>query len=201
MQRVRIPSLLIVVASAISALSSLWAQAPEGAGAAKAKGKGKAVQAEAAPAPAPVPQVLRLVRPSTYLVTGHGSNSTFRVTPAGVILVDTKLPNPGDHERLVELIRGVTGQPVKFVISTNNKPASSGNNGKFQVAGAEVVTGDRKITLGGVETQVMRVGDAIVVFFPDAKLVAIGDLRDPNTLSVDWTLAIPSEGEPRYRGK
>jgi hypothetical protein len=101
--------------------------------------------------------VLRLVRANTYLVTGHGSNSTFRVTPQGVILVNTKLPAAGDYERLAELIHGVTAQPVKFVFNTSARPESNGNNSKFQ--GAEVVTTERTVTLGGAEARSVRVGD------------------------------------------
>src|SRR4051812_17033548 len=111
---------MLIAVFAVAATLALWAQAPpEGAGAAKGKGKGKAAVVEAKATPPPVPQVLRLVRPSTYLVTGHGSNSTFRVTPQGVFLVDTKNAGPGDYERLSALIRGITPQPVKFVMNTS----------------------------------------------------------------------------------
>lgn len=191
-----------VMVSMIVAVVSVWAQAanPDAAAAAKGKAaKGKAQQAEAAPTPPPVPQVLRLVRPNTYLVTGHGANSTFRVTSAGVILVDTKLPNPGDYERLVELIRGVTPQPVKFVVNTSAKAASSGNNAKFQAAGAEIVTGERTITLGDAQVRTIRAGDGLLVYFAGEKLLCVGDGAVTGGLNVDWTLAIPATGEPIYR--
>lgn len=191
------------IAAVILAVVSVWAQAtPEGAAAAKGKAtKGKAQQAEAAPTPPPVPQVLRLVRSNTYLVTGHGANSTFRVTASGVILVDTKLPNPGDYERLLELIRGVTPQPVKFVINTSAKPASSGNNAKFQAAGAEIVTAERTITLGDAQVRTIRAGDGLLVYFAGEKLVCVGDDAVAGGLNLDWTLAIPGTGEPKYRNQ
>ncbi len=188
----------------IAAAVALWAQAPpEGAGAAKGKAKaGRGVveaKAPAAPTPPPVPQVLRLVRANTYLVTGHGSNSTFRVTPQGVILVNTKLPAAGDYERLAELIRGVTAQPVKFVFTTNARPESNGNNAKFQ--GAEVVTTERTVTLGGAEVRSVRVGENTLVFFPSEKLLCLGDVSktDVAVSKLEWTLAIPNSGEPVYR--
>jgi glyoxylase-like metal-dependent hydrolase (beta-lactamase superfamily II) len=194
-QRIALGAAAIVVA-----VMTVWAQAPEGAGAAKGKaGKGKAAQPEAPLAPPPVPQVLRLVRQNTYLVTGHGSNSVFRVTPAGVILVDTKLPNAGDYERLMELIRGVTTQPVKFVINTSSKPASSGNNAKFQAAGAEIVTTERTLTLGDAQVRTIRAGDGLLVYFAVEKLLCLGEGAVAGGANLDWTLAVPAVGEPVYR--
>ena len=194
----RIFSLVLMISAAIA----LWAQAPpDGAGAAKAKGKGKAPAAEAKATPPPVPQVLRLVRPDTYLVTGHGTNSTFRVTPQGVLLVDTKLPAQGDYERLAELIRGITPQPVKFVFNTSARAEASGNNAKFQAAGADLVGGDRTVTLGAAEARAIKIGDAMIVYFPSTKLLCLGDVSKTNEVvqKLDWTLAIPSTGEPVYR--
>ena len=191
---------------AMVAALALWAQAPsEDPASGKAKAaKGKAGRgAAAAPAkaatPPPVPQVLRLVRANTYLVTGHGSNSIFRVTPQGVILVDTKLAGAGDYERLAELIRGITPQPVKFVLNTSSRPESSGNNAKFQAAGAQVT--DRTVTLGGAEARVIRVGESAVVYFPAEKLICLGDVSktDEAVQKLDWTLAVPGSGEPLYR--
>ena len=193
-------SLGTATAALIFAIVALWAQAPEGAGAAKGRaGKAKAAQPEAPPAPPPVPQVLRLLRQNTYMVTGHGANSVFRVTAAGVILVDTKLPNPGDYERLLELIRGVTPQPVKFVINTSSKPASSGNNAKFQAAGAEIVTTERTLTLGDAQVRTIRAGDGLLVYFAGEKLLCLGEGAVAGGANLDWTLAVPAAGEPVYR--
>jgi glyoxylase-like metal-dependent hydrolase (beta-lactamase superfamily II) len=186
----------------MGAAIALWAQAPpEGAGAGKAKGKGKAATVETKATPPPIPQVLRLVRPSTYLVTGHGANSTFRVTPQGVFLVDTKSAGPGDYERLAELIHGITPQAVKFVFNTSTRPEASGNNAKFQAAGAELVANERVVTLGGVEARAIKVGESMVVYFPAQKLICLGDVSKTNETvqKLDWTLAIPSSGEPVYR--
>lgn len=196
-----------------TAAFALWAQSSENAGAAKGKGKADAAakgkaknDAKAPPAPPAVPQVLRLLRPSTYLVTGHGANSVFRITPRGVLLVDTKLPAPGDYERLIELIRGVTPQPVKFVFNTSAKPESSGNNAKFQASGAEIVADARTVKLDTVETQVILFDGVAAVYFPADKLICLGDLytsATPETLNailkLDWTLAVPATGEPVYR--
>ncbi len=188
-------NLIVIVAASIA----VWAQAPP-EGAAKGNGKGKAA-VETKATPPPVPQVLRLVRPSTYLVTGHGTNATFRVTSKGVLLVDTKLAGAGDYERLAELIRGITPQPVKFVFNTSARPEASGNNAKFQAAGAEVVAAERNVVLGGVEARVVKVGANSIVYFPAEKLICLGDVAksDAAVQKLDWTLAIPSSGEPVYR--
>ncbi len=196
-----------VAVAMIAAVMALWAQAPpEGAGAAKGKGKaaGRGVveaKAPAPPTPPPVPQVLRLARANTYLVTGHGTNSVFRVTPQGVLLVDTKLANPGDYERLVELIKGITAQPVKFVFNTSAKPGASGNNSEFQASGAEVVAGERAVTLGGAEARAIRVGENTAVFFPAEKLIVLGEVaKTADAIAkLDWTLAVPASGEPTYK--
>lgn len=197
-----------------AAFAGLWAQTPQegaakgkgkGDSAAKGKGKGDA-KATAPPAPPVIPQVLRLMRPSTYLVTGRGTNSVFRVTSQGVLLVDTKAPLPGEYERLAELVRGITPQPVKFVFNTSTKPESLGNNAKFQASGAEIVTGQRSVKLDGAEARTLRFGEVTAVYFPTEKVICLGDLYTSRNaealdavLKLDWTLAVPSSGEPVYR--
>src|SRR4051812_24309777 len=122
----------------IAAIATLLAQAPEDGDAAKGKAggkgkgaakggaaKGKADDTKAPPAPPVIPQVMRLLRTDLYLVTGRGTNSVFRVTPQGVLLVDTKLGNSGEYERLIEYVRGITPQPVKWIVNTSAKPEAS----------------------------------------------------------------------------
>jgi hypothetical protein len=117
------------------------------------------------------------------------------------MLVDTKLPGAGDYERLAELIRGITPQPVKLVLNTSARPASNGNNAKFEAAGAEVVASERTVTLGGAEARAIRVGESTAIYFPVEKLICLGEVAKNNeaVLKLDWTLAIPSSGEPVYR--
>jgi glyoxylase-like metal-dependent hydrolase (beta-lactamase superfamily II) len=190
---------------AVAALATLLAQAPQDSGAAKGKAgakgggkgaaKGKADDTKAPPAPPVIPQVMRLLRTDTYLVTGRGTNSVFRVTPQGVILVDTKLANPGEYERLVEYIRGITPQPVKWIANTSAKPDASGNNPKFLSTGAALMSADRP------EAKLIKVGDNTAVFFPSEKVVVLGDVSktDPAIQKLEWTLAVPPNGEPTYR--
>ena len=88
---------------------------------------------------APQPQTIQQVKPNLYMVTGAGGNSTFRVTPDGVILVDGKLPGEENYNALMALIKGVTDQPVKFLIVTHHHADHTGNNQKFLDAGVQIV--------------------------------------------------------------
>jgi cyclase len=100
--------------------SSLFAQAPAGRG-------------------APPPQAIQQVKPNLYMVTGAGGNTTVRVTPEGLIVVDGKLPSDANYNALMALIKSVSGQPVKYLIVTHHHADHTGNNQKFLDAGAQVV--------------------------------------------------------------
>jgi len=212
---------------------ALWAQAPPaGDGRGKAKGAadakagrggtGKAAAETKDLAPPPDPQVLRFVRPDVYLITGEGGNSVFRVTPEGVILVDTKLAKKGNYERLVELIRGITPQPVKIVLNTNNQADHAGNNERFQMAGAQIVSGNP----GNARVVIFtaphaHTGNDSAFLFPADRVIAVGDLiaanRPPSAdyasggsltgiaqalegiAGLTWDVAIPGHGDPLNR--
>lgn len=202
----------------------LWAQAPQdadgrGKGGGKANARGGRGGGEAkALAPPPDPQVLRLVRPNLYLVTGEGGNSVFRVTPDGVILVDTKLPKAGNYERLVELIRGVTPHPVKWVLNTHDHPDHAGNNSRFAGATVPPDALARAIRLPAAHT-----ASDSAVLFPADRVIAAGDViasAEPPIidqtaggslagvaaavdaiLALEWNLAIPGHGEPMTRAQ
>ena len=89
--------------------------------------------------PAQGVQPIQLVKPGLYMVAGAGANSLVRVTPAGVILMDTKLPGDQNYNDLVAQMKSVTDQPVKFVIVTHHHADHTGNTGKFIEAGAQVL--------------------------------------------------------------
>jgi hypothetical protein len=202
----------------LAAVLGLWAQdaaqdaGAKGKGKAPAKGKdgaakagkGKAAAEPKPPAPPAMHQVLRLMRPSMYLVTGHGANTVFRVAPEGVIVVNTKQSAAGDYERLVELIQGVTKAPVKLVLNSSAKPDAAGNNSKFQVAGAEIVGVGRTVKVGTAEVRTIAFGENIAIHFPADHVLYLGELGSSAAaldalLALDWTLAVPATGEPVYR--
>ena len=89
---------------------------------------------------------IKMLKPNLYKITGGGANTLIRVTNQGLIVVDTKNPpNPptaaesDNYNRVMEEIRSVTNQPVKYVINTQHHPDHVGNNQKFIDAGAQVV--------------------------------------------------------------
>jgi glyoxylase-like metal-dependent hydrolase (beta-lactamase superfamily II) len=169
-------------------VSALWAQAPQG------KGKG------------PQPQAIKQIKPGLFLVTGAGGNSGVRVTREGVILIDGKLPGDENYNRLMELIKSVTDQPVKYLINTHHHQDHTGNNARFLAAGVPIIahenlnknlqtyradpapapatttySKDYTVRLGGVEVQLHHYGRAhtsgdTVVYYPDLKVAQVSDV-------------------------
>jgi cyclase len=88
---------------------------------------------------------IKMLKPNLYEITGGGANTLIRVTNQGLIVVDTKNPPPSqddNYARIMEEIKSVSNQPVKFVINTHHHPDHVGNNQKFIDAGAQVVALD-----------------------------------------------------------
>src|SRR5215470_15683370 len=105
---------LIVVTAITCAAASLMAQGPGRGGRGPAQGV----------------QPIQQVKPGLYLVAGAGANALVRVTNAGVILMDTKLPGEQNYNDLLTQIKTVTDQPIKFVIVTHHHADHTGNTGK-----------------------------------------------------------------------
>lgn len=87
----------------------------------------------------PQPQAIQQVKPGVFMITGAGGNTTVRVTPAGLIVVDGKLPGQENYDRLMELIKGASDQPIKYLIVTHHHADHTGNNQRFIDAGVQVV--------------------------------------------------------------
>jgi glyoxylase-like metal-dependent hydrolase (beta-lactamase superfamily II) len=100
-------------------------------------------QPPAAPAPggrgAPQPPAIQQVKPGLYMITGAGANSLVRVTSQGLIVVDGKLPGEANYNALMALIKGVSDQPVKYLIVTHHHADHTGNNQRFLDAGVQIV--------------------------------------------------------------
>src|SRR5919106_6954154 len=110
--------------------ATAFAQAPQGAGRGGRGGAGQTVEK------------IRQLKPNLYMITGGGANTLVRVTPEGLIVVDTKNPSDENFNRVMEEIKSVSAQPVKIVINTQHHPDHVGNNQKFIDAGAQVVALD-----------------------------------------------------------
>jgi glyoxylase-like metal-dependent hydrolase (beta-lactamase superfamily II) len=91
------------------------------------------------------PYVARQLAPGVYAVlgdTGRGSegrpNAGFIVTDGGVVVVDA-LASPREGEALLRTIRGVTRQPVRWLVLTHHHPDHTFGAVVFRRAGARVI--------------------------------------------------------------
>jgi cyclase len=109
--------------------TGLLAQGPQGG-----RGGGKG-----APKAGATVEKIRLLKPNLYMITGGGANTLIRVTPEGLILVDTKNPGDDNYNRVMEEIKSVSDLPVKYVLNTHHHPDHVGTNQKFIDAGATVI--------------------------------------------------------------
>lgn len=69
------------------------------------------------------------VKDDLHVIIGDGGNVAVHVTGEGVILVDDKYER--DFEPILEKIKSVTNQPVKYIFSTHHHGDHSGGNVKF----------------------------------------------------------------------
>jgi len=69
------------------------------------------------------------VHDDLYEIEGDGGNVAVLVTNEGVILVDDKFEQ--DHDAILEKVKSVTPQPVKYIINTHYHQDHSGGNAKF----------------------------------------------------------------------
>jgi cyclase len=122
MRRLIVSVLWVVLAVSVAA------QAPQGPG---RGGRG--------PAAGQTVEKIRMLKPNLFMITGGGANTLVRVTPEGLIVVDTKNPGGDNFTRVMEEIKSVSTQPVKFVLNTHHHPDHVGNNQGFIDAGATVL--------------------------------------------------------------
>jgi cyclase len=111
------------------ATTALFAQGPPGGG---RGGRG-------GPKAGATVEKIRLLKPNLYMITGGGANTLIRVTPEGLIVVDTKNPGDENYNRVMEEIKSVSDLPVKYVLNTHHHPDHVGTNQKFIDAGATVI--------------------------------------------------------------
>jgi glyoxylase-like metal-dependent hydrolase (beta-lactamase superfamily II) len=95
--------------------------------------------ARGGPAAGQTVEKIKMLKPNLYEITGGGANTLVRVTSQGLIVVDTKNPGDENFNRVMEEIKSISNQPVKFVINTQHHPDHVGNNQKFIDAGAQVI--------------------------------------------------------------
>lgn len=86
---------------------------------------------------APAKLKLNKVTNDLYEIEGDGGNVAVYITGEGVILIDDKFDQ--DHQQIVDNVKSVTNQPIKYVINTHYHQDHSGGNAKF-LPTAEVIS-------------------------------------------------------------
>jgi cyclase len=85
----------------------------------------------------PVQLTLNKVKDDLYEIEGDGGNVAVYLTNEGVILVDDKYDQ--DHQQIVDKVKSVTNQPIKYILSTHYHADHSGGNAKF-LPTAEIIS-------------------------------------------------------------
>src|ERR1051326_6070491 len=78
---------------------------------------------------APAKLTLNKVKDDLYEIEGDGGNVAVYIPSHGVILVDDKVEQ--DHDAIVDDVKSVTRQPIKYVLMTHHHADHSGGNVKF----------------------------------------------------------------------
>ena len=91
------------------------------------------------PAAGQTVEKIRELKPNLHMITGGGANTLVRVTPEGLIVVDTKNPGDQNYARVMEEVASVSKLPVKFVFNTHHHPDHVGTNQRFIDAGAQII--------------------------------------------------------------
>jgi glyoxylase-like metal-dependent hydrolase (beta-lactamase superfamily II) len=150
----------------------------------------------------------RQIKPGLFMISGAGANSEVRVTPAGLIVVDGKLPGQTNYDALMAQIRTISNEPIRYLIVTHHHADHAGNDDRFIAAGVEVIANENfnanlaklpapkaaaatvtyakeyTVKLGGITVEAHHFGNAhtsgdTVVYFPDLKVVAVTDEVTP----------------------
>ena len=78
------------------------------------------------------------VKDDLYEIEGDGGNVAVYVTDEGLILIDDKYDY--DHDAIMDRIKSVTNQPIKYVINTHYHADHSDGNAKMYTTGAEIIS-------------------------------------------------------------
>jgi cyclase len=81
---------------------------------------------------------LNKVKDNLYEIEGDGGNVAVLVTNEGVLLVDDKFDR--DHDQIMERVKSITTQPIKYVINTHYHQDHSGGNGKMVMMNVQTIS-------------------------------------------------------------
>jgi glyoxylase-like metal-dependent hydrolase (beta-lactamase superfamily II) len=154
---------------------------------------------------------LNKITDDLYEIEGDGGNVAFYITNEGVILVDDKFEY--DYNDIVDKVKSVTNQPIKYVLNTHHHGDHTGSNAKFppstefiahvnarknmidgKMPGPPrvVFTKEEDVFLGGKEVRAIYFGRGhtngdVMIYFPALRLIHTGDLMAGKSPLIDYS--------------
>ncbi len=152
------------------------------------------------------------VKDNLYVIEGDGGNTGVLVTSEGVILVDDKFPR--DVEYIMEKVKSVTQQPVRYLFNTHHHGDHTGGNEKMLAQNVEIIShrnarqniidkkqpgppriafaDEAEVWLGGQQVKARHFGRAhtngdAVIYFPALKTVHMGDMFVRQAPLIDYS--------------
>ena len=108
-------------------------------------------QARQGGGPPPAQLTIQPVKPGLYAILNPGANTlAVRVTSDGVILVDDMFEQ--NYDQIIALIKSVTDQPLKYVISTHHHGDHTGGNVKM-ITQSRALRGEIQVPYGATVIQ------------------------------------------------
>ncbi|MGB0908631.1 MAG: MBL fold metallo-hydrolase, partial [Maricaulaceae bacterium] len=98
------------------------------------------VDVKSAATPAEPKLKLQTISEDLHVIFGPGGNIGVSLGPDGVVIVDDKFAANGDE--ILSLLKGLTDEPLRFVINTHYHGDHTGSNGQMKSVGATVVAHD-----------------------------------------------------------
>jgi glyoxylase-like metal-dependent hydrolase (beta-lactamase superfamily II) len=154
---------------------------------------------------------LNKIADDLYEIEGDGGNVAVYITNEGVILVDDKFEY--DFNDILDKVKSVTNQPIKYVLNTHHHGDHTGSNAKF-LPTAEIIShvnarknivdlkqpGAPRVTfsqetsvfLGGKEVRARYFGRGhtngdVMIYFPALKVLHTGDLMAGSSPLIDYS--------------
>jgi len=153
---------------------------------------------------------LNKIADDLYEIEGDGGNVAVYITNEGIILVDDKFEY--DFNDILDKVKSVSGQPIKYVLNTHHHGDHTGSNAKF-LPTAEIIShvnarkniidlkqpGAPRVTfsqetsvfLGGKEVRARYFGRGhtngdVMIYFPALKVLHTGDLMAGSSPLIDY---------------
>ncbi len=76
------------------------------------------------------------VQGNVYALFGPESNSTVQAGDEGILVVDTM--SAGLSDKMIAAIRGISRQPIRYIVNTHHHPQHTGGNANISKAGLRV---------------------------------------------------------------